>query len=34
VLGWRIAEARGKTRSLAQLAALSPAESRAVVEKP
>ncbi|HET9035901.1 MAG TPA: DUF2268 domain-containing putative Zn-dependent protease [Myxococcaceae bacterium] len=33
VLGWRIAEAAGKTRSLAQLAALSPAESRAVVEK-
>jgi hypothetical protein len=32
VLGWRIAEAAGKTGSLAQLAALSPAESRAVVE--
>jgi len=33
VLGWRIAEAAGKTRSLAQLAAMSPAESRAVVEQ-
>jgi hypothetical protein len=33
VVGWRIAEAAGKTRSLAQLAALSPAESRALVER-
>jgi hypothetical protein len=33
LLGWRIAQEAGKTRSLAQLAALSPAESRALVEK-
>ena len=33
LLGWRIAEAAGKARSLAQLAALSPAESRALVEQ-
>ncbi|HET9158321.1 MAG TPA: hypothetical protein VFN91_16720 [Myxococcaceae bacterium] len=33
VVGWRIAEAAGKTRSLAQLAAMSPAESRALVER-
>jgi hypothetical protein len=33
LLGWRIAEAAGKTRSLAELAALSPAESRSLVER-
>ena len=33
VLGWRIAEAAGKTRSLAQLAVMTPAESRALVEE-
>lgn len=33
LVGWRIAEAAGKTRSLAQLAALTPAESRALVER-
>jgi len=33
LVGWRIAEALGKTRSLAQLAALTPAESRALVER-
>ena len=33
VLGWRIAEDAGKTRSLAQLAAMTPAESRAIVEQ-
>jgi hypothetical protein len=33
LLGWRIAEAAGKARSLAQLAAMSPAESRALVER-
>jgi hypothetical protein len=33
LVGWRIAEAAGKIRSLAQLAALSPAESRALVER-
>jgi len=33
VVGWRIAEAAGKTRTLAQLAALPPAESRALVEQ-
>ena len=32
LIGWRIAEALGKTRSLAQLAALTPAESRVEVE--
>jgi hypothetical protein len=32
LLGWKIAEAAGKTRSLAQLAAMTPAESRALVE--
>jgi len=33
VVGWRIAETAGKTLSLAQLAALSPTESRALVEQ-
>jgi hypothetical protein len=33
LVGWRIAEAAGKTRSLAQLAAMPPAESRALVER-
>jgi hypothetical protein len=33
VLGWKIAEAAGKTRSLAQLAAMTPAQSRALVEQ-
>ena len=33
LVGWKIAEAAGKTRSLAQLAAMTPAESRAVVEQ-
>jgi len=32
LLGWWIAEAEGKTRSLAQLAAMTPAESRVLVE--
>lgn len=33
LIGWRIAEALGKTRSLAELAALPPAESRIEVER-
>jgi hypothetical protein len=33
LVGWRIAEALGRTRSLAQLAALTPAESRSLVER-
>jgi len=33
VLGWRIAEAAGKTWSLAQLAAMTPVESRVLVEE-
>ena len=33
VVGWRIAETAGRTRSLAQLAAMSPAESRTLVER-
>ncbi|HUM13245.1 MAG TPA: hypothetical protein VLT82_20015 [Myxococcaceae bacterium] len=33
LLGWRIAEAAGRTHSLAQLAAMPPAESRALVER-
>ncbi|HEY1906893.1 MAG TPA: hypothetical protein VGG91_12675 [Myxococcaceae bacterium] len=33
LVGWKIAEAAGKTRSLAQLAAMTPAQSRALVEQ-
>jgi hypothetical protein len=33
LLGWKIAESAGKTRSLAQLAAMTPAQSRALVEQ-
>jgi len=33
LVGWRIVEGAGKTRSLAQLATLSPAESRSLVEQ-
>jgi len=33
LIGWRIAQALGRTRSLAQLAALSPAEARVEVER-
>ena len=33
VLGWKIAEAAGKTRSLPQLAAMTPARSRTLVEQ-
>jgi hypothetical protein len=32
-LGWKIAESAGKTRSLAELAAMTPAQSRALVEQ-
>jgi len=33
LLGWRIAETAGRTRSLAQLASMTPAESRALIER-
>ena len=33
VIGWRIARELGKTRSLAQLARMSPAESRTEIER-
>ena len=33
LIGWRIAQALGRTRSLAELAALSPAEARVEVER-
>ena len=33
LLGWKIAEAAGKTRSLAQLAAMTPPQSRTLVEQ-
>src|SRR5262249_30220808 len=33
LVGWKIAEAAGKTRSPAQLAALTPAQSRTLVEQ-
>ena len=32
-MGWKIAEPAGRTRSLSQLAAMTPAQSRALVEQ-